>query len=51
MLSSIITTNIQMTLKPTNTGAKHTYIISKLQVVYMLAIVHPVLAKTNRTES
>jgi len=29
MLSSIITTHIQKTLQPTNTGAEHTYIISK----------------------
>jgi len=30
VFSSIITTNIQKTLQPTNTGAEHTYIISKL---------------------
>ena len=28
VLSSIITTNIQKTLQPTNTGAEHTYISS-----------------------
>jgi len=27
--SSIVTTNIQKTLQPTNTGALHAYIISK----------------------
>jgi len=29
VFSSIATTNIQKTLQPTNTGAEHTYIISK----------------------
>jgi len=29
VFSSIITTNIQKTLQPINTGAEHTYIISK----------------------
>jgi len=29
VFSSIVTTNIQKTLQPTNTGAEHTYIISK----------------------
>jgi len=30
VFSSIITTNVQKTLQPTNTGDEHTYIISKL---------------------
>jgi len=29
VFSSIITTNIQKTMQPTNTGAEHPYIISK----------------------
>jgi len=29
VFSSIVTTNIQKTLQPTNTGAEHTHIISK----------------------
>jgi len=34
VFSSTFTTNIPKTLQPTNTGAEHTYIISKHQVIH-----------------
>ena len=34
MFSRIVTKNIQKTLQPTNTGAEHTYIISKHKMIH-----------------
>jgi len=52
LAATIVTTNIQKTLQPTNIGAEHTYIISKLQMIHNhISTVHPTLADPSWIES